>query len=145
MYEAVSLWEDEKLGIKVGTKVALKKIRRLWKTDTDAKRLLRELRILRKLHGHKCIVRLFDILPPRDSTTFKDITLVFEFVDADLAKIFKTYQFFSSLHVEYMLYHLLLGLRYMHGACIAHRDLKPANVLINADCTIKVKLMFIFF
>ena len=43
-----------------------------------------------------------------------------------------------SLHVQYMLYHLILGVNYMHGAGIIHRDLKPANVLINADCSIKI-------
>ena len=37
-----------------------------------------------------------------------------------------------------MLYHLILGVNYMHGAGIIHRDLKPANVLINADCSIKI-------
>jgi len=55
-----------------------------------------------------------------------------------MSKIFKTNQYFSSLHVQYMIYHMLLGIHYMHGAGIVHRDLKPANVLINADCSIKI-------
>ena len=42
-------------------------------------------------------------------------TLVFEYVDADLGKIFRTNQFFTELHVQYMLYQILLGLKYMHG------------------------------
>ena len=63
---------------------------------------------------------------------------MFEFVEADLNKIFKTNQFFQPLHVEWMLYHLLLGVHYMHSSGIVHRDLKPANVLINSDCSIKI-------
>jgi len=56
----------------------------------------------------------------------------------DFSKIFKTNQFFSDLHVQYMMYHMILGINYMHSAGIVHRDLKPANVLINADCSIKI-------
>merc|ERR1712173_488170 len=107
-------------------------------TDTDAKRLLRELKILRTLRGHQSIVKLYDIVPPVDPAKFKTLTIVFEYVDADLSKIFKTNQFFSTLHVQYMGYQILLGINYMHGAGIVHRDLKPANVLINADCSIKI-------
>lgn len=130
--------EQQKIGIKKDIKVGIKKVRRVFNTDTDAKRLLRELKILRTLRGHQSIVKLYDILPPVDPKGFKTLTIVFEYVDADLSKIFKTNQYFSSLHVQYMLYHMMLGLHYMHGAGIVHRDLKPANVLINADCSIKI-------
>merc|ERR1719295_1750699 len=138
VFEGKSTWNSNKLGITVDTKVAIKKVRRVFNTDTDAKRLLRELKILRTLRGHQAIVKLYDILPPVDPANFKTLTIVFEYVDADLSKIFKTNQYFSALHVQYMLYHLVLGLSYMHSAGIVHRDLKPANVLINADCSIKI-------
>merc|ERR1712157_242998 len=131
-------WNSNKLGIAIDTKVGIKKVRRVFNTDTDAKRLLRELKILRTLRGHQSIVKLFDILPPVKPAKFKTLTIVFEYVDADLSKIFKTNQYFSSLHVQYMIYHMLLGIHYMHSAGIVHRDLKPANVLINADCSIKI-------
>merc|ERR1712013_321518 len=81
---------------------------------------------------------MYEILPPIDPKGFRTLTIVFEHVDADLSKIFKTNQFLSDLHVQYMLYHMILGINYMHSAGIVHRDLKPANVLINADCTIKI-------
>jgi len=138
VWEGVSLWENEVTGIRKGTKVAIKKVRRVWKTEIDAKRLLRELRILRCLANHQCIVKLYDILPPLDPTDFPSITLVFEFVDADFSKIFTTNQYFTPLHCQYMLYHILLGIKYMHSGCIYHRDLKPANLLINADCSVKI-------
>jgi len=105
---------------------------------TDARRLLREIRILRALQEHECIVKLLDILPPEDPTNYLTLTLIFEFVDADLGKIFLTDQFFSTLHVQYMAYQILLGLKYIHSAGIVHRDLKPANILINEDCSIKI-------
>jgi len=136
VFEGKTLIEANKL--QVGTRVAIKKVRRVFVTETDAKRLLRELRILRILRNHHSIVRLYDIIPPKDPNNFLTLTLVFEFVDADLGKIFRTNQFFSQLHVQYMLYQILLGLLYMHSAGICHRDLKPANILINEDCTIKI-------
>ena len=121
-----------------GMKVAIKKVRRVFHTETDAKRLLRELRILRILRNHDSIVTLYDIVPPKEPRRFAALTLVFEFVDADLGKIFRTNQFFTTLHVQYMLYQILLGMKYMHSAKIVHRDLKPANILINEDCSIKI-------
>eukprot|EP01084_Bolivina_argentea_P185180 319353_1 len=121
-----------------GMKIAIKKVRRVFHTETDAKRLLRELKILRILRNHDSIVTLYDIIPPKEPRRFAALTLTFEFVDADLGKIFRTNQFFTTLHVQYMLYQILLGVKYMHSAKIVHRDLKPANLLINEDCSIKI-------
>ena len=95
VFEGKSTWNSNKLGITIDTKVAIKKVRRVFNTDTDAKRLLRELKILRTLRGHQSIVKLYDILPPVDPAHFKTLTIVFEYVDADLSKIFKTNQYFS--------------------------------------------------
>merc|ERR1712110_1289053 len=99
---------------------------------------LRELRILRILRNHDSIVSMYDIIPPKDPKRFAALTIVFQFLDADLGKIFRTNQFFTTLHVQYMLYQILLGMKYMHSAKIVHRDLKPANILINEDCSIKI-------
>lgn len=121
-----------------GNKCAIKKIMKIFDNDIDAKRLLRELRILRLLKGHDNVVDLIDIVPPSDLDSFNSIILVFEFVDTDLAKLVQSEQFFTTLHVQYMLYQMLLGLKYMHSGNIAHRDLKPANILVNENCTLKL-------
>jgi serine/threonine protein kinase len=68
-----------------------------------------------------------------------DIYLVFDFVDTDLSKIFKSDQYMGIGHVKYILYQLLLGLKYMHSANVIHRDIKPANILIScSDCRLKI-------
>jgi hypothetical protein len=40
--------------------------------------------------------------------------------------------------VQYFLYQLLRGLKYIHSANVLHRDLKPSNLLLNANCDLKI-------
>jgi len=76
---------------------------------------------------------------PLDKMRLGNLYLVFEYMDTDLQKIFRSSQFMSSDHVKFILYQLLAGLKYLHSANVIHRDLKPANILIScSDCTIKI-------
>eukprot|EP01084_Bolivina_argentea_P157430 274353_1 len=124
--------------IATGKKVAIKKILRIFHNRIDAKRLLRELKILRVLRGLDSIVQLIDILPPPNFDTFNQIILVFEFIDTDLSKLIGSDQYFTKLHVQYMLYQVLAGVKFMHSLNIFHRDLKPANILVNEDVSLKI-------
>ena len=47
--------------------------------------------------------------------------LVFEFMDTDLSRIIRSDQFMTKGHVQYILYQLLLGVKYMHSANVIHR------------------------
>lgn len=40
--------------------------------------------------------------------------------------------------MQYFLYQLLRGLKYVHSANVLHRDLKPSNLLLNANCDLKI-------
>jgi serine/threonine protein kinase len=67
------------------------------------------------------------------------IYLVFDFMDTDLSKIIKSNQNLSDEHVQFILYQILDGVRYLHNHNVIHRDLKPANILVSCvDCTIKI-------
>eukprot|EP01084_Bolivina_argentea_P131191 231601_1 len=132
------VFEGKYIGIKLDKNVCIKLIRRVFNTDTDAKRVLRELKILRTLSEHESIMQLYDILPPIDPTNFKTLTIVLEYVDADLSTMFKTKQYFSSNQIEYIFYGILCGINYIHCKGIVHRDIRPSNILINADCSIKI-------
>jgi mitogen-activated protein kinase 1/3 len=40
--------------------------------------------------------------------------------------------------LQYFLYQLLRGLKYVHSANVLHRDLKPSNLFLNANCDLKI-------
>ncbi|DAZ99650.1 TPA: hypothetical protein N0F65_001887 [Lagenidium giganteum] len=96
----------------------------------DAKRILRELCIVRQLR-HPNIVQIREIIAPRDITNFQDLFVVFEYLPSDLEKLLHSPQFLTAEHLRWLLLDLLKALKYMHSAEIVHRDLKPANVLLN--------------
>jgi mitogen-activated protein kinase 1/3 len=121
----------------IPSQVAIKKIVHIYDNLTNAKRLLREIKILRML-SHSNIIGFKGLLPPAPLENFNDLSMVFEYVDTDLQKLIHSNQHFSNLHVQFFLYQLLCGIEFIHSAGVIHRDLKPANILVNADCTMKI-------
>jgi len=59
-------------------------------------------------------------------------------MDTDLHQIIRSPQHLSDDHVQYFLYQVLRGLKFIHSANILHRDLKPSNLLVNANCDLKI-------
>ena len=119
-------------------KVAIKRMPDVLSDETDAIRMFREIFILRRLK-HKHVINLVDILkPPKELKDFKDVYMVFEFLDTDLYKLLQSEQYLTDEHVQSFLYQLLCGLKHIHAANCIHRDLKPANILLNEDCTLKI-------
>ena len=105
---------------------------------TNARHLLREIKLLRMLNSHINIVRFKGLLPPADLENFNDLCLVFEYIDTDLQKLIHSDQYFTNLHIQFFLYQILCGVNYIHSTNIIHRDLKPSNILVNANCTLKL-------
>jgi len=111
--------------------VAVKKITDIFFDAHDTRRLLREVKLLRYLSNHRNVIRLFDVLTPKDLQTFQHLYLVFEYAPSDLRKVYRSQANLTELHIQTIIYNLLCGVKYLHSANVIHRDLKPANVLVN--------------
>jgi len=122
---------------KTGELVAIKKIEKAFEHSTFTKRTLRELKIMRLLN-HENLIRIKNIQLPKSREEFDEIYVISELMETDLSSIIKSPQPLSDEHVQFFLYQLLRGLKYMHSACILHRDLKPRNLLVNSNCDLKI-------
>lgn len=66
---------------------------------------------------------------PRSFDEFKDVYIVSDLMETDLRQIIKSDQILSEEHIQYFLYQLLRGVKYIHSANVLHRDLVFFNVI----------------
>ena len=118
-------------------KVAIKKVARPFQTVVHAKRTYRELRMLKHMN-HDNIIGLFDVFTPSMTMKeFGDVYLVTHLMDIDMAKLMKT-QHLTQDHVQFFIYQILRGLKYVHSAGVIHRDLKTSNIAVNEDNELRI-------
>ena len=82
---------------------------------------------------NECLQSLWKVRVPMSYFSHLSYTFL-----ADLHQIIKSGQALSNEHVQYFLYQVLRGMKYIHSASVVHRDLKPGNLLVNADCELKI-------
>ncbi|KAK0587843.1 hypothetical protein LWI29_029874 [Acer saccharum] len=117
--------------------VAIKKIGNAFDNIIDAKRTLREVKLLRHM-DHENVIAIKDLIRPPKMETFNDVYIVYELMDTDLQQIIRSDQKLTDDHCQYFLYQMLRGLKYVHSANVLHRDLKPSNLLLNSNCDLKI-------
>ncbi|KAF9152476.1 MAPK protein hog1 [Linnemannia schmuckeri] len=115
-----------------GQPVAIKKIMKPFSTPVLSKRTYRELKLLKHLK-HENIISLSDIF----ISPLEDIYFVTELLGTDLHRLL-TSRPLDKQFIQYFLYQILRGLKYLHSAGVVHRDLKPSNILVNENCDLKI-------
>jgi serine/threonine protein kinase len=117
--------------------VAIKKLSKI-EDIIDAKRVLREIIIMKNL-THENILGLLDVVYiPNDTETLGDVYLVTELMETDLNRVIRSKQELSDEHIAYFTYQILRAFKFIHSANIIHRDLKPSNILLNEHCDLKL-------
>jgi len=116
--------------------LALKKLPNAFNHLIAAKRMLREIKML-KYFKHENVIRTVGILKSAESGV-DEIYLLTPLMDTDLHRIITHNNLLSTNHVSIIMYQIFRGLKYIHKANIMHRDLKPGNILMNKNCLLKI-------
>lgn len=120
----------EKVAIKILEKSRIK-------DEADARRVAREINILRKVR-HRNVIQLFEVIVAEDK-----ILLIMEY--SDHGELFNFIVKEGRLREQQacrFLHDILDGLDYLHSLGVTHRDLKPENVLLQkAEGTYKAKVI----
>ena len=123
-------------------RVAIKKFKYIFDNrDKSTNLLLRELKLLLHFtkYKHPDIMRISDMIPPVNIKRFKHIYIVMPFRDVNLCKVITSTQKLTALHLKYITYQILRGLKFMHECNVYHRDIRPENIMIRgSDCDVRI-------
>jgi len=119
-----------------GSLLAVTKVKNAFADLVNAKRMVRDLHLMRKLQ-HENILGLVDLYPP-EASSFEEIYFATECMQTDLHRVITSKQKLTEDHCQYAAYQLLKGLLYMHSANVVHCDLNPQKLLMNKTCDLKI-------
>ena len=105
---------------KTGDTVAIKRIAEVFYDAQEAKKVLREIRLLRDFR-HPNVIALRALVEPSSMETFDDIFMITDFMESDLRRIIKSKQTLSAERVRSYMAQLFAGLQHVHAISGIHR------------------------
>eukprot|EP00826_Nyctotherus_ovalis_P051107 TRINITY_DN6371_c0_g4_i1.p1 TRINITY_DN6371_c0_g4~~TRINITY_DN6371_c0_g4_i1.p1 ORF type:complete len:427 (-),score=118.29 TRINITY_DN6371_c0_g4_i1:61-1341(-) len=130
-----TVWEAQHLP--TGFKVAIKIEEAEFDDIVKCKRILREIKLLRKLK-HPNVVRLIDVFMSSKDNARVEMYVVMELIDTDVRQLLKSPSYLSEKQIKTIFYNTLLAINYLQSAEVMHRDVKPANILVTKRCQAKL-------
>jgi mitogen-activated protein kinase 1/3 len=102
--------------------VAIKKITKVFRNLGDARRILREMKLLRYFRGFEAnIVEILDIMVSPCRRDFEDVYIVTNLMETSLRNVIVSGQPLEDTHYKYFLYQMLRALKLVHSANVSAR------------------------
>ena len=79
----------EAIHLPTGKHVAIKKMDEVFCNRSHARRILREIAILRRLKS-EYVVHILDVIEPEDTENFSDVYIVLEIAEKDMRKLIES-------------------------------------------------------
>jgi mitogen-activated protein kinase 7 len=113
-----------------GQNYAIKKIENVFADLRELKRIIREVKLMKKFRNSPFVMGLHDMyFFPSSQNNNYHLFLVMDLMDEDLHSVLKRGPLPLEKVKSYM-FQLLLGLKEMHSKNIIHRDIRPKNLLL---------------
>ncbi|KAG0699495.1 kinase-like protein [Suillus ampliporus] len=116
----------ERTGVRL---VAVKKLKRRWEHGWDECQRLKELKALRALTPHPCVVALYDVFLSSETS---ELYFVFEAMEGNLYRFMRARKgrLLATRLLSCIFQQMAAGLHHIHSSGYFHRDMKPENVLV---------------
>ncbi|CAD5227072.1 unnamed protein product [Bursaphelenchus xylophilus] len=126
-----------------GQEFAIKKMYEPFRNPMEARRVYRELKLLRLLNHDNVIRFVGAYTPDTDINNLKNVFIVTEYAGVSLKYVLdrqkcNDIRLINDDHIKYIIYQLLRALKYLHSADVIHRDLKPSNLALTEECDLTV-------
>ena len=121
------------LHILSGRIVAIKSINKK-KGIYSKKNILYEIKLMKKLRGHKNVVKLFEKFENKNYT----FIVMENIIGGNLLQTVKKMTKLTENQSKNIFKQLIETLKYIHSKNIVHRDIKPHNILLTLDNQIKI-------
>ena len=133
-YGIVGAYTDKK----TNQPVAIKMLHKL-EDVIDAKRMLREIRILNNFRHGNIIELKRVIYKEKEGQDFAEVYLITNLMDVDVNQLIrKSRDELSDDHIQFIMYQIFRAMKYIHSGEVIHRDIKPSNILADENCEIRI-------